>query len=804
MKTRTMDFLTVSLLLLLGAGLCRSQVITPAGVTATSSLDANRNIGYTISGAGLSGGSAPILEQTHNNNVNGTYWLGAISAGQVLTFDLGGANDVKFIHIWQYWRDNTSWANRAIQSFDIAYSTDGGSNYTEPVAGPSGLTLGAAASPAQTLDLGSVQSGVTHVRLTNIQSFGATDFLGLAEIRFGGPGVGPAMALGDPEVTVLDYDQAEATSFLSGEDASTVTLYWGTVDQGESQTGWDGSASLGAQTAGAAIPVPAALMASLTQGTTYHCRFYAESATSAATAWSNSASFTTPNALLLTNPQTTYLAYDEADVTVTSNRDTDTTRLYWGTSDPGATATGWDHGPVDLGAQFAGTFPVETLSGLTENTTYYFRYYCESSSPVASTAWSAAGTFTTPNALELTFPEATAVAFNQADVTVTSNFDTTSMDLYWGTSDPGATTAGWDNGPVSLGAQSAGTIPAQTLSGLTELTQYFFRFVATSSSPVASTAWSAAGTFSTPFENPPTIITPSAVTATNSLAAYPIANTINSSGLNSSAPSVLDWTHVATPANSNNFSWQGTKAGTEIIYQLPGTSTLNYLFFWSYWGGTASRSLTAFDISFSSDGVTYSTPSTITLGTPGSAVEVFNLGTQANVTHVKFANLQNGGDSVAGIGEVRFGGDTTTPGDPFGGWTAGPWSGTLTDDSPTLDFDGGGLETGIEWVVGGDPTAAGDDAGNAPTLDNSNATHFIFTFKRRDAAATDANTDIAVQYGSDLSGWAEAVHGTNGVTIDDSTDLGGGFHQVNVSIPRALATGGKLFARLKVTVTTAP
>ncbi|MFZ9938524.1 MAG: hypothetical protein ACO3JG_15910 [Luteolibacter sp.] len=42
------------------------------------------------------------------------------------------------------------------------------------------------------------------------------------------------------------------------------------------------------------------------------------------------------------------------------------------------------------------------------------------------------------------------------------------------------------------------------------------------------------------------------------------------------------------------------------------------------------------------------------------------------------------------------------------------------------------------------------------------------------------------------------------MTIDDSTDLGGGFHEINVSIPRALATGGKLFARLSVTVTTSP
>jgi hypothetical protein len=39
----------------------------------------------------------------------------------------------------------------------------------------------------------------------------------------------------------------------------------------------------------------------------------------------------------------------------------------------------------------------------------------------------------------------------------------------------------------------------------------------------------------------------------------------------------------------------------------------------------------------------------------------------------------------------------------------------------------------------------------------------------------------------------------DGVTIDAGTDLGGGFHQVTVSIPRSLAVGGKLFARMKVT-----
>ncbi len=45
---------------------------------------------------------------------------------------------------------------------------------------------------------------------------------------------------------------------------------------------------------------------------------------------------------------------------------------------------------------------------------------------------------------------------------------------------------------------------------------------------------------------------------------------------------------------------------------------------------------------------------------------------------------------------------------------------------------------------------------------------------------------------------------SDGLLIDDGTDPGGGFHQVTVSIPRALAGDGKLFARISVAVAAAP
>lgn len=62
-----------------------------------------------------------------------------------------------------------------------------------------------------------------------------------------------------------------------------------------------------------------------------------------------------------------------------------------------------------------------------------------------------------------------------------------------------------------------------------------------------------------------------------------------------------------------------------------------------------------------------------------------------------------------------------------------------------------------------------------------------------------------VEYRSGLAGWHHTTdHGTaDGVLIDDTTDLGGGFHQITVSIPRSLAGDGRFFARLNAATTAA-
>ena len=135
----------------------------------------------------------------------------------------------------------------------------------------------------------------------------------------------------------------------------------------------------------------------------------------------------------------------------------------------------------------------------------------------------------------------------------------------------------------------------------------------------------------------------------------------------------------------------------------------------------------------------------------------------------------------------------------YADWATGSFPSMLplTDATASLDFDGGGLQTGVEWVVGGDPTDPGDDAGLAPT-GTDDGTYLIYTYIRTDAANDDTNTTITVEYGSTLAGWTPAQDEVDGVIINETDN--GATDTVEVKIPKALAAGGKLFARLNVVI----
>jgi len=138
-------------------------------------------------------------------------------------------------------------------------------------------------------------------------------------------------------------------------------------------------------------------------------------------------------------------------------------------------------------------------------------------------------------------------------------------------------------------------------------------------------------------------------------------------------------------------------------------------------------------------------------------------------------------------------------GDPYAAFEA---ANGITGAGANADSDSDGIANGIEFVIGGDPSGPGSDSNSLkPTIDNSDPVYVDFIFRRTDASASE---DPYVEYGSNLTGWTTAEPGVpvgNPVVINETNDhFGAGIDRVTVRIPRALATGQKLFARLRVDI----
>lgn len=157
-------------------------IITPSAATSATGNLSGRPIGETINGSGLSG-VGDILEQTHavNSGNSGLYWIGNL-AGASLEFGLPGASAVDAVHLWSYSR--TGEIDRGIQSFDISFSTDGGSNFGTPIS-ISGVLIETYPDPIEVQSFNfAPQTGVTDIRINNIVNHGDPTYVGLSEIRF--------------------------------------------------------------------------------------------------------------------------------------------------------------------------------------------------------------------------------------------------------------------------------------------------------------------------------------------------------------------------------------------------------------------------------------------------------------------------------------------------------------------------------------------------------------------------------------------------------------------------------------------
>ena len=119
---------------------------------------------------------------------------------------------------------------------------------------------------------------------------------------------------------------------------------------------------------------------------------------------------------------------------------------------------------------------------------------------------------------------------------------------------------------------------------------------------------------------------------------------------------------------------------------------------------------------------------------------------------------------------------------------------TAQNRAADLDADADGIGNGVEFVIGGNPTAPGDEA-KLPVV-SGGAGIVEFTFRRADASAS---SSPGVEQTADPAGaWTPVVNGQGGVTITEENDFfGAGFDRVTVKFP---VTGAKGFARLTVTI----
>jgi autotransporter-associated beta strand protein len=138
---------------------------------------------------------------------------------------------------------------------------------------------------------------------------------------------------------------------------------------------------------------------------------------------------------------------------------------------------------------------------------------------------------------------------------------------------------------------------------------------------------------------------------------------------------------------------------------------------------------------------------------------------------------------------------TTAPLGPYESWEQ---LNGIAGSGASFDSDGDGIPNGIEFVIGGDPSGPDSDSNSLLPTVAIDATYLTITYRRTDESA---GFGPFVEYGSTLGSWTEAEAGVDGVVVNETNDgFGVGIDSVEVKIPRALAVGTKLFARLRIDI----
>jgi autotransporter-associated beta strand protein len=115
-----------------------------------------------------------------------------------------------------------------------------------------------------------------------------------------------------------------------------------------------------------------------------------------------------------------------------------------------------------------------------------------------------------------------------------------------------------------------------------------------------------------------------------------------------------------------------------------------------------------------------------------------------------------------------------------------------------FDYDNDGIDNGLEWILGGNPTTS--STGILPLATRNLAGDLVLTFTRAEASITE--TTLKVEFGTDLASWPkQATIGAtssgpdaNGVVVSINTAASP--DAVTVTIPASNAPSGRIFARL--------
>jgi len=163
-----------------------APLLVPVGATASSNYGSQPYLygpQWLIDGSGLSGAGR---RATHTNaNSTNLFWhsnTGVVVSNQWVEFDLGATYQVTNALVWQLAQQ--AMINRGVQAFTISVADPDHNFSTYSTSNVLTIATGLANEPVQMVPL--VATNVQHVRFSIASSWGASDIVGLSEVRFDG------------------------------------------------------------------------------------------------------------------------------------------------------------------------------------------------------------------------------------------------------------------------------------------------------------------------------------------------------------------------------------------------------------------------------------------------------------------------------------------------------------------------------------------------------------------------------------------------------------------------------------------